>query len=180
MRLGWIACAVCVLTQPFALSAENTTYSYDALGQLLATDSRRGSGSGSGTTYVYDLASNRRLVTASGSYRATFLPSGATLYPGQAVLSADNRYKLVFQADSNLVLYSQSGSPLWWSGTYNGGGVSVAMQTDGNLVMYTAAGAAIWSTNTQGHQGSRLAVQVDGNLVVYTAAGTPIWAIYGL
>jgi hypothetical protein len=106
----------------------------------------------------------------------TTVKSGAMLKPDTFVLSPSRQYKLVYQADGNLVLYRASGQVVWANGKLTPGGM-VTMQTDGNLVSYSAAKKALWASNTA-TKGSYLAVQDDGNLVVYGANScTPSWSI---
>lgn len=110
------------------------------------------------------------------SYRATKVGDGALgLTPGQAITSGSGRYKLVYQADGNLVLYSVS-SPLWASGTLGRGVGKAVMQGDGNLVIYNAANQPLWASGTSGNPGSTLAVQDDGNVVIYRSDHVPLWA----
>lgn len=96
--------------------------------------------------------------------------------PGPSELvSTNGRYRLVLQADGNLVLYRKSdGKSLWASGT-NGTAVRQAiMQSDGNFVIYGFNGA-LWASHTHGRSGCFLVVQDDGNIVIYQPS-TPQWA----
>jgi hypothetical protein len=92
---------------------------------------------------------------------------GALLLPGQILVTPDKKYKLVLQADGNLVLYSPYRAT-WASGTYGKTPGSLVMQTDGNLVLYDASGHPVWSSNTYGNGLSTLVAQQDGNLVIYS------------
>jgi surface antigen len=101
-------------------------------------------------------------------------------------------YFLAVQDDSNLVVYTPAGSPLWasyttsdllWAGdtltagqflTSPGGQYQLIMQGDGNLVEYMQ-GHALWSSGTVGHPGARVIMQGDGNLVVYIGH-TALWS----
>jgi len=61
---------------------------------------------------------------------------GEVLNPGQSIVSANGRFRFIYQDDGNLVLY-RDGAALWASLT-DGRGVGVCiMQADGNLVLYT-------------------------------------------
>lgn len=115
---------------------------------------------------------------APGGVPYTPLKSGATMNPGDSLVSPNGSYELIFQTDSNLVLYSGSAgsytNALWSTSTAGKSATSVIMQTDGNCVMYVGTDAA-WATNTSGNPGAYLAVQNDGNLVVYSATGTALW-----
>jgi hypothetical protein len=101
---------------------------------------------------------------------------GGTMLPGQEMETPDRHYKLVFQADGNLVLYSEtSGHALWNSVSFGSGGQYLMLQDDGNLVLYNANYQAIWNSKTNGRGGSQLAIQTDGNLVLYNYAGKAPW-----
>jgi hypothetical protein len=102
---------------------------------------------------------------------------GETLTPNRSILSANRRYKFVYQSDGNLVLYrTAGGKPLWASNTANRRRGHVIQQTDGNLVIYDPSGKPIWASGTSRHPGSRLVVQNDGNVVIYAPGGKPVWA----
>lgn len=103
------------------------------------------------------------------------LASGASLAPGQALLSADGRFRLEYQADGDLVLTYLGVGPLWSTGTQGAPG-SVSMQGDGNLVVYDAGGTPVWASGTEGNPGASLLVQADGNVVLYAPGGAPVWA----
>ena len=101
------------------------------------------------------------------------------LYPDQFMLSCDERFRLYFQADGNLVLSQKDSGgnfsiPLWTSLTAGWVADVVVMQGDGNLVMYNPDGAAPWKTVTSGMPGLKLKIFDDGNIKLYDAAwGTP-------
>ena len=54
---------------------------------------------------------------------------------------------LVFQYDSNIVIYSPDNVPLWESDTNTFGGVSARIQDDGNFEMYNKYDQLLWTTN---------------------------------
>jgi hypothetical protein len=93
----------------------------------------------------------------------------AGLFPQQSLETANRKYKLVLQTDSNLVLYSNS-TPIWASNTVGRNVSSLALQPDGNLVLYDKGGYVVWHTNTWMGSTSKLAIQPDGNLVLYNRA----------
>jgi hypothetical protein len=117
-------------------------------------------------------------TTPPGGSPYTPLKSGATMNPGDSLVAPAGKYELIFQTDSNLVLYSGTAgsftNALWSTSTAGKSATTVQMQSDGNCVMY-AGTAAVWATNTVGNPGSYLAVQDDGNLVVYSTSGTALW-----
>lgn len=103
------------------------------------------------------------------------LANGQVLTPGQAVTSANARFRFVYQNDGNLVVYD-GGTPRWASNTAGQPGASVRMQGDGNLVMYAANGQPLWNSGTWQHAGSRLVVQNNGNVVILRPDGVQVWA----
>jgi hypothetical protein len=122
-------------------------------------------------------------VGAAPGAGTNFAPTGDVVQPNQglvsntSIFSADGRFRLTYQEDTNLVLYRNAdGAPLWATG-FKPGGVGVStMGDDGNLVIYSALGDPVWATGTYGNPGSRLVLQNDGNLVIYRSDGVPIWA----
>lgn len=149
-------------------------YRYDALGRLIAaTNSARQL-----TNYYYDAAGNRTQVAmqAFAGPSGANLPVGAALFPGDALISADGRFGLIFQwQDCNLVLYIlATGTALWSSGTSGKPGVFVVMQGDGNLVMYGPQASVIWATYTSGSN-TFAVTQTDGNFVIYNGSGAALW-----
>src|SRR5215213_3964568 len=99
-----------------------------------------------------------------------------SLRPDGSITSSNGRYTLIYQGDSNLVLYDSSWRALWASNT-NGQPTGVCiMQGDGNLVIYDPAGNALWASGTDQYPGSRLVVQDDGNVVIYQPEGRPTTA----
>lgn len=107
--------------------------------------------------------------------RVNYSLLNATLYPGQFLLTPDEKYKMVLQYDGNLVVYSST-RPLWASGTSGRAAAQLSMQPDGNLVIYDHAGSAIWTSRTSGTGRSQLSMQPDGNLVIYTPDGRATWS----
>ena len=104
------------------------------------------------------------------------LQAGARLLPGESLVSGNSRYRLLYQADGNLVLYDDlDRSAPWGTNTAGTNPGHALMQTDGNFVIYDALGAALWSTGTTGNANAYLVVQNDGNVVLYRSNGQPLW-----
>lgn len=66
---------------------------------------------------------------------------------------------LVMQGDGNLVLYTASGQPIFYTMTVGVANAYLAVQDDGNLVVYNGAGAPVWvrgdrSENTRPQDGT--------------------------
>jgi hypothetical protein len=118
---------------------------------------------------------------------------GTIMQAGQWAISANNQYVLIFQTDSNLVLYQVIGTPptsggsflgypLWSTQTAIGpdGGIfnRFVFVTDGDLQVQQRIGLfyiPIWTSGTSGIQPARLSVQSDGNLVLYDVYGRAQW-----
>jgi len=102
------------------------------------------------------------------------------LWIGNSIISADGRFRLILQWDSNLCLRKiENDEPLWCSMTNGTGAEVMWMQTNGNLVLRNSANAVVWSSNSYVGPGGTyyLAIQNDGNLVIYNAANNnAIWA----
>jgi hypothetical protein len=96
--------------------------------------------------------------------------SGEVLHLNEFIESSNGAFRLVMQADGNLVLYAGAGTvAMWSSGTMGKGAMACLMQTDGNLVLYNAACMPVWATGTNGNPNAGLEMQNDGNLVLYRA-----------
>ena len=120
-------------------------------------------------------ASNTSIPFTPGATEAKVLnPNMAmqvdAVYPAGA-------YKLIFQADGNLVVYDQNMAPVWFSGTANIGATQAVMQGDGNFVISNAAGQPLWYTGTSGFPGAYAQIQDNGNFVI--CREVPLWARFG-
>lgn len=164
-----LATLACMMAYGNAAAGETTNYSYDALGRLTSVcdatpyDARQ-------TSYQLDSAGNRKSYSSASKIQ--------TLYPGDSLYSPNGRFKLTFQADSNLVVLGDLGSGWsslgWSSGTAGTGATVLGFQSDGNLVL-SKPGVAIWDSGTWTNYCSTLAVQDDGNVVIRSAAGALLW-----
>ena len=106
------------------------------------------------------------------------LASGTTMSAGQTLYSADGAYKVVMQADGNLVEYGSTG-PVWASGTSGDIGATATLTSDGTLEVISATGSVLWSSGVSGQGTSFAELQVGGDFVTYTTAGTATWASLG-
>ena len=112
------------------------------------------------------------------------LRAGESLGIDQKLTSSNGKYTLIMQGDGNLVLYTESNTPVWATKTQGKGAVRASLQDDGNLVLYTKeqdrwfhkdAAVAVWASKTSG-ENVRLILQDDRNLVIYTSDGRELWA----
>lgn len=101
-----------------------------------------------------------------------------TLLPNYELINPQTGWQFIMQADGNLVVYDNSHSARWSSGTsgHLNQGAYLIMQADGNLVIYIG-NTAIWSSGTYGNPGAFLRFQdVDSNVVIYSGDGaTALW-----
>lgn len=116
---------------------------------------------------------------------AFYVPTNDRLYgrdnhyltAGDALVSSQNKYKLSYQGDGNLVIYGLSdGKAIWASNTDGNPAWRTYMQPDGNFVIYKSDGNPIWASKTPNHSDSVIIMQDDGNLVIYDSSGIAIWA----
>ncbi|MFZ2835776.1 MAG: NBR1-Ig-like domain-containing protein [Candidatus Saccharimonadales bacterium] len=92
--------------------------------------------------------SNTALLNANVTQRPSdSLLTNQKLNTGQSIISTNDRYTLASQTDGNMVIYKNTGNPIWASNTAGRGAAKLVMQDDGNLVAYTANGA-IWASGT--------------------------------
>jgi hypothetical protein len=112
------------------------------------------------------------------------LRAGESLGIDQKLTSGNGKYTLIMQGDGNLVLYTESNTPVWATSTPGSGAVRASLQDDGNLVLYTKeverrfrrdVAAAVWASQTRG-ENVRLILQDDRNLVIYNSDGRELWA----
>jgi hypothetical protein len=111
----------------------------------------------------------------------TTLHPGQCLHPAQALASQNKLYRLIMQADGNVVLYDHQSHPIWTTNTKGCTPREFAMQTDGNLVLYSTDNKPRWASGTHNNPGAFLNVQDDGNLVIYregSRAETPNNALW--
>ncbi len=94
---------------------------------------------------------------------------------GESVLSADKQYRLIMQADGNLVLYTISGAHIWSTATHHSGATHVIFQTDGNLVVYTPT-IPVWASHTWGNSGASMIFHNEGYLAIVASSGTKKWS----
>lgn len=119
---------------------------------------------------------NNNLISDT-SFGSNTLFLNQYLIQDQYLSSSDGRFKLILQADGNLVLYvNATGRAVWASNTVGTGGTRLYMQDDGNLVILNQFSQPIWATNTAGYPDSRLIVQNDRNVVIYTPTNQAIWS----
>lgn len=107
---------------------------------------------------------------------SSMLKTGNTLTRGQEIVSNNGLYRLAFQNDGNLVLYSQK-RILWLSRTNGKNAVRLTMQNDGNLVIYNSRSQPIWQTRKSGQGPSYLKMADDGNVLVYKNTSGPTWQL---
>ncbi|KAI9361678.1 hypothetical protein DFJ73DRAFT_956964 [Zopfochytrium polystomum] len=115
---------------------------------------------------------------------SNILKRGESLRRGESIVSPSGRYRFVFEANSELVLYddktADGGSPkcVWSAKTSGRFGERLTMQEDGNLCMYTNFDECRWSSYTWGHGAGpdyRLELEDTGRVALYKNNTTVIW-----
>lgn len=101
------------------------------------------------------------------------MDSGDELFMGQRLITADNKYQLVYQSDGNLVIYGPSGA-LWASHKYSATPYRIAMNPNGDLVAYRKDGTSYWSSGSPGNNGATLRLK-DGDLAILAPNGGVRW-----
>lgn len=178
MRSATLGLLLSLLASGAAIAQTRQTYSYDALGRLVASATAEGPQRGSLTRYSLDPGGNRvQLAQSPIVTRATQdeLRSGESLLPTQVLRSQDNRFTLELRTDGNLEIVGPGNTQLWTSATYGSEAVVLTMQSDGNLGLRTPAYTAVWYTRTHNYPGAYLKMQSDGNLVIFSGT-TPVWS----
>ncbi len=107
------------------------------------------------------------------------LSAGEYLTPGQELVSKNQKFRLIYQTDGNLVLSrNRDGEALWSSKTDRKSAWRFYMQSDGNLVVYERKGNVAWAVDIYDPQytNSRLTMQDDGNLAAYDGNGLAYWS----
>jgi hypothetical protein len=105
------------------------------------------------------------------------LKPGESLATMESITSPNTRYKLVLQADGNLVLNRSDKRPektQWASNTANTEVSKLIMQQNGNLVLSGSSGI-LWSSNTGSYPNAYVCVQDDGNVVIYAPDNHSVW-----
>lgn len=92
MRFSLLASAALLSFNASAAAQETVTYTYDALGRLVATSTNGGANNGTTSAYSYDAASNRTNVTVSASGGGTPTPT-PTPSCSFAIADGSNNYE---------------------------------------------------------------------------------------
>lgn len=127
------------------------------------------------TPMIEEETESPELLRLEDGVATSTLTKGQDLKVGQGLISPDKRFKLVFQADGNFVLYYK-GRPIWTARTLGLEGQIVRFQADGNLVMYKADGkTSVWNSQTNGKEAVAVRLGNDGVLGIYDNANVPVW-----
>ncbi|MCK9193679.1 MAG: hypothetical protein M0P19_07380, partial [Nevskia sp.] len=152
-----------------------TSYQYDDNGRVIDTV-RYATALDSTQLAALGAAPNAAALAARfGEGLGNTLQPGQSLLPGQSIYSAGGAYRLTYQTDGNLVLYSSTNQAIWNSGTNGTTPGSAVYQADGNLVVYNQQGQAVWATSTYPYGAGQLQVREDGNIVITGSNGNAAW-----
>jgi peptidoglycan/xylan/chitin deacetylase (PgdA/CDA1 family) len=117
-------------------------------------------------------AGDRRLW-ASDSANPVLAPR-EVLRPGWFIRSPESDCRLVMRHDGDLVLYADTDTPLWDTGTREPGSKAV-LQADGNLVVRSPSGRALWASGTAGRVGQLLLLGRNATIFLESARGVVGW-----
>jgi hypothetical protein len=114
---------------------------------------------------------------ATSALAADTLIVNQYMKPNQHLTSANGKYRLMFQADGNLVLQRQSdNAQLWTSDTAQQNGKRLVLGSDGNLRLESQGKTPAWTSGTRGSRVNRLTVHDDGNVAMYDTANKEVWS----
>lgn len=103
------------------------------------------------------------------------LVRGQLLTANQMLVSPAGLYRLLMQADGNLVLYNQFNQAVWQLGTAGYPGAFLTFQPDGNLVLRRADGFPLTYTGTNGTASDRFVVEDDSDVMIYGTNDEIYW-----
>ncbi len=110
---------------------------------------------------------------ASAARAHSVLRPGERLTAGHRLSSPNHRYRLVMQADGNLVLL-RGRTPTWSSQT-QGRGARAVMRRNGALAVVARDGSELFTSGTSTSPRARLRLQDDGNAVILDRRGRALW-----
>lgn len=132
--------------------------------------SRRAMVVGSGVGAI-SLASGTGVAQAAVTDR---LATGASLAPGQQIVSANKTFQLTLQTNGNLVL-TKGTTVTWQTNTAGKGGVRLSMLANGYLLLATRSWATVWLASARAVPGPWLQLRNDGVLAVYDNTNRLVW-----
>jgi hypothetical protein len=117
------------------------------------------------------------------------LYSGERLNTNDVIQSPSRTFRLVMQADGNLVEYrATDDAPVWASGTnwshpvvdntgakFDNIAQYVELQVDGNFVVYDRNRSPQWASGTDKHPGAHMNLEDTGKIVISDSNGVTLW-----
>lgn len=118
-------------------------------------------------------------LTVGGFYAADTLQSGAKLWPGWTLVSANSAYYLRLETNGNVVLYTAAGAVVASTGTF-GTPAYLEMEKNGRLALRfnPSDPQVVWYTSTGGHPnfGAGFRVLGTGSAAIINRHGSTVWA----
>jgi murein DD-endopeptidase len=99
---------------------------------------------------------------------------GTWLHAGDQLTSRNGQYRLIMQADGNLVEYGIGGKVMWASGTSRAPGASTVVNPDGRITI-VQNGKLIARWGVTGRVGKQLQIGADGAITSLDTKGGIIW-----
>lgn len=109
------------------------------------------------------------------------LQFGESCVPDAPIMSPNQKYRLVYQSDENIVLYGENNKVLWSSGTheYLPKAGRMTIDEDGKLTTRNNQGQVKWQSDNLFAPEKRTAVLKvtdDGQVVITDKAGAVMWS----
>lgn len=106
------------------------------------------------------------------------LSNGASLAPGEQLVSANKAYQLTLQTNGDLVL-TKGSTVTWRTNTAGKGGVRLSMLSNGYLLLATKSWATVWLASARAVPGPWLQLRNDGILAIYDNTNRLVWTNTG-
>lgn len=132
---------------------------------------------------IYTPSQNRNVWATgivNGGISKDSLQIGESLLPNQAIWSNNRQFRLIYQQDSNLVLYrNKDNAALWASGTAGQSAGRFEMKNDGVMALYSPDNTMVWASRFSNNPviGYQLQLADTGTANIVSADGTVIISI---
>lgn len=103
--------------------------------------------------YVF-IGSGATMSDDIGDVQGYFIFRSGTEYSTLDTTPVEGGWRLLLQADGNLVINTPEGKTVWHTGTGGNPNAKIVMQSDGNLVIQNTDGFTVWSSSTTGNNTS--------------------------
>ncbi|RIJ76241.1 hypothetical protein D1871_12340 [Nakamurella silvestris] len=102
------------------------------------------------------------------------LLTGTVMHAGDQLVSKNGKYRMVVQADGNVVVLHGK-KALFNTGTFGKGRTNLVLGPKGDLVVRTAKNTVLWRSHTKGKGAYKLVINNAGTLILYKGKGRGVW-----